>query len=52
MNILSIFTKEIETDFTSPWKKIYTPVILKDDLEYKEEGNYQNHCVGSYVRYI
>jgi hypothetical protein len=43
------FTKEIETDFTSPWKKIYTPVILKDDLEYKEEGNYQNHCVGSYV---
>jgi len=43
------FTKEIETNFTSPWKKIYTPVILKDDLEYKEEGDYQNHCVGSYV---
>tara|TARA_R110001592_G_scaffold134036_1_gene349585 strand:+ start:1869 stop:3530 length:1662 start_codon:yes stop_codon:yes gene_type:complete len=43
------FTKEIETDFISPCKKIYTPVILKDDLEYKEEGNYQYHCVGSYV---
>ena len=43
------FTKQIETTFTSPWNKEYTPVILKDDLEYKEEGNYQNHCVGSYV---
>ena len=43
------FRKEIENTFTSPWNKEYTPVILKDDLEYKEEGNYQNHCVGSYV---
>ena len=43
------FTKEIETTFTAPWNKEYTPVILKDDLEYKEEGDYQHHCVGSYI---
>ena len=28
---------------------IYRPYILKNDIDYNEEGTYQRHCVGSYV---
>jgi hypothetical protein len=43
------FLKGVEASWSSPDNKTYQFVVLKDDLEYKEEGNYQSHCVGSYV---
>ena len=43
------FLKGVEALWTSPNNKVHQCVVLKDDLEYKEEGNYQSHCVGSYV---
>lgn len=43
------FLEGVESSWTSPSNKTYQCVVLKDDLEYKEEGNYQGHCVGSYV---
>jgi hypothetical protein len=28
--------------------KVYKPVLLRTQLEYREEGNIQHHCVGTY----
>jgi hypothetical protein len=47
-NYNSLFVDEVETPITYN-SQTYHPLILKDDLEYTEEGSYQKHCVGSYI---
>jgi hypothetical protein len=44
----SLFVEEVETPIIQDTTTYY-PVILKNDLEYNEEGSYQRHCVGSYI---
>jgi len=47
-NYNPLFVDEVETPITHN-SQTYYPLILKDDLEYTEEGSYQKHCVGSYI---
>jgi hypothetical protein len=43
-----LFVDEVERPIQHKFHTYY-PVILKNDLEYNEEGSYQKHCVGSYI---
>lgn len=43
-----LFVEEIEKPIVCNGN-IYRPYILKNDIDYNEEGTYQRHCVGSYV---
>ena len=47
-NYNPLFVDEVEGVIKYNHHKYY-PFILKDDLEYNEEGTYQKHCVGSYI---
>ena len=44
----SLFVEEVEKPIICNGN-IYRPYILKNDIDYNEEGTYQRHCVGSYV---
>lgn len=43
-----LFVEEVEKPIVYN-KNTYSPYILKNDIEYNEEGTYQRHCVGSYI---
>jgi len=41
--------KDIVCSSNTSAYNIFTPVILKNDIQYMEEGEYMGHCVASYI---